>query len=151
MTVQKGNIKVITPTNRNSSKQHDEPIRTLAITCSLFKSRVQCVIAFGFASHWLKTWREIFRPVIKCSNRIPRNNFRQSFEKYIKHHQNPWSYEGDSAIPSLNKWRLLNTRIKSFAFLCLTLRIVGGKVSTKSLRAASSDCFPSSSCLLLHE
>lgn len=99
MTVKKGNIKEITPTNRNSSKQHDEPIRTLAITCSLFKSRVQCVIAFGFASHWLKTWREIFRPVIKCSNRIPRNNFRQSFEKYTKHHQNPWSYQGDSAIP----------------------------------------------------
>ena len=54
MTVKKGNIKEITPTNRNSSKQRDEPIRILAITCSLFKSRVQCVIPFGFASHWLE-------------------------------------------------------------------------------------------------
>ena len=31
------------------------------------------------------------------------------------------------------------------------LRIVGQKVSTKSLMAALSDCFPSSSCLLLLE
>ena len=31
------------------------------------------------------------------------------------------------------------------------LRIVGQKVSIKSLMAALSDCFPSSSCLLLRE
>ena len=31
------------------------------------------------------------------------------------------------------------------------LRIVGQKVSTKSLMAALSECFPSSSCLLLRE
>ena len=43
------------------------------------------------------------------------------------------------------------TSIKSFNFLCWTLCIVGQKVSTKSLMAASSDCFPSSSRLLLHE
>ena len=46
---------------------------------------------------------------------------------------------------------ITNTSIKSFSFLCWTLRIVRQKVSTKSLMAASSDCFPSSSCLLLHE
>ena len=39
----------------------------------------------------------------------------------------------------------------SFSFLCWTLRIVGQKVSTESLMAGLSDCFPSSSCLLLHE
>ena len=43
------------------------------------------------------------------------------------------------------------TSIKSFSFLCWTLRIVGQKVSTKSLMAALWDCFPSSSCLLLRE
>ena len=41
--------------------------------------------------------------------------------------------------------------IRSFSFLCWTLRIVGQKESTKSLIAASSDCFPSSSCILLRE
>ena len=45
-----------------------------------------------------------------------------------------------------------NTGIKSLNCLCWTLHIVGQKVSTKSLmRAALSDCFSSSSCLLLRE
>ena len=33
------------------------------------KSHVQGAIDFGFASHWLKNWREIFKPVTKRSNR----------------------------------------------------------------------------------
>ena len=27
------------------------------------KSRAQVAIGFGFASHWLKSWREIFKPI----------------------------------------------------------------------------------------
>ena len=42
-------------------------------------------------------------------------------------------------------------RHQEFQFLCWMLRIVGHKVSTKSLMAAFSDCFQSSSCLLLSE
>ena len=45
----------------------------LAITCNSLeareKSRVQGGIGFGFASHWLKNWRESFKPITKCSNR----------------------------------------------------------------------------------
>ena len=37
------------------------------------KSRVHGEIGFGFASHWLKNWRESFEPITK-------RNFRQSFE-----------------------------------------------------------------------
>ena len=33
------------------------------------KSRVRGAIGFGFASHWLKNWRESFKPTIKRSNR----------------------------------------------------------------------------------
>ena len=44
-----------------------------------------------------------------------------------------------------------NTGIKSLSCLCWTLHIVRQKVSTKSLMAALSDCFSSSSCLLLRE
>jgi len=33
------------------------------------KSRVHGAIGFGFASHWLKNWRESFKPIIKRSNR----------------------------------------------------------------------------------
>ena len=33
------------------------------------KSRVHGAIVFGFASHWLKNWRESFKPITKGSNR----------------------------------------------------------------------------------
>ena len=45
----------------------------LAITCNSLeareKSRVHGVICFGFASHWLKNWRESFKPITRHSNR----------------------------------------------------------------------------------
>ena len=45
----------------------------LAITCNSLeareRSRVHGAIAFGFASHWLKNWRESFKPITKRSNR----------------------------------------------------------------------------------
>ena len=45
----------------------------LAITCyspeAREKSRVHGVIGFGFASRWLKNWRESFKPITKRSNR----------------------------------------------------------------------------------
>ena len=61
----------------------------LAITCNSLeareKSRVHGVIDFGFDSHWLKNWRESFKPITKLSNRSQlRNYFRQSFENYSK-------------------------------------------------------------------
>ena len=46
-----------------------------AITCNSLeareKSRVQGAIGFGFgfASHWLKNWRESFQPITTRSNR----------------------------------------------------------------------------------
>ena len=33
------------------------------------KSRVHGAIGFGFASHWLKNWRESLKPITKRSNR----------------------------------------------------------------------------------
>ena len=43
-----------------------------AITCNLLevqeKSHVCGVIGFGFDSHWLKSWRESFKPITKRSN-----------------------------------------------------------------------------------
>ena len=44
----------------------------LAILCNSFqareKSRVHGAIGFGFASHWLKNWRESFKPITKRRN-----------------------------------------------------------------------------------
>ena len=33
------------------------------------KSRVHGAVGFGFASRWLKNWREAFKPITKSSNR----------------------------------------------------------------------------------
>ena len=57
----------------------------LAITCNSLeareKSRVHGAIGFGFASHWLKKWRDSFEAITKRSMQSQsRNYFRQSFE-----------------------------------------------------------------------
>ena len=56
----------------------------LAITCNslevLEKSRVRGAIGFGFDSHWLKNWRESFRPITKRSNR----NHVITFDSHLK-------------------------------------------------------------------
>ena len=53
----------------NSAKNQSQ---FLAIIWNLLKarekSRVHGAIGFGFASHWLKNWRESFKPIIKCGN-----------------------------------------------------------------------------------
>ena len=58
----------------------------LAITCNLLeareKSRVHMhgAVGFGFASHWLKSWRESFKPITKGSNR----NHAMTFDSHLK-------------------------------------------------------------------
>ena len=45
-----------------------------SITCNLIKARekscAQGTGGFGFASHWSKNWRAIFKPITKRSNRV---------------------------------------------------------------------------------
>ena len=58
----------------------------LAITCNSLeareKSRVHVAIGFGFgfASHWLKNWRDSFKPITKRSNR----NHVITFDGHLK-------------------------------------------------------------------
>ena len=56
----------------------------LAITCNSpearEKSRVHVAICFGFASHWLKNWRDSFKPITKRSNR----NHVITFDSHLK-------------------------------------------------------------------
>ena len=77
MTVEKPKPKqLLRPitTGANSSTNQSQ---FLAITWNLLKawekSRAHGAIGFGFgfASHWLKNWRESFKPITKCSNRNP--------------------------------------------------------------------------------
>ena len=44
------------------------------------KSRVHGAIGFGFASYWLKNWRESFKPITKRSNR----NHVITFDSHLK-------------------------------------------------------------------
>jgi len=56
----------------------------VAITCNSLeareKSRVHGAIGFGFASHWLKNWRESFKPITKLSHR----NHVITFDSHLK-------------------------------------------------------------------
>ena len=56
----------------------------LAITCNWLeareRSRVHIAIGFNFASHWLKNWRESFKPIAKRSNR----NHGITFDSHLK-------------------------------------------------------------------
>ena len=56
----------------------------LAITCNALeareKSRVRGTIGFGFTSHWLKNWRESFKPITKRIN----SNHLITFDGHLK-------------------------------------------------------------------
>ena len=56
----------------------------LAITCNSLeareKSRVHGAIGFACDSHWLKNWRESFKPITKRSNR----NHVITFDSHLK-------------------------------------------------------------------
>ena len=56
----------------------------LAITCNSLvereKSRVHGAVGFEFDSHWLKNWRESFKPITKRGNR----NHVITFDSHLK-------------------------------------------------------------------
>ena len=73
MTVEKPKPKqLLRPitTGTNSAMNQSQ---ILAITCNSLearaRSRVHGAIGFGFASHWLKNWRDSFKPITERSNR----------------------------------------------------------------------------------
>ena len=84
MTVEKPKPKqLLRPitTEANSAMNQSQ---FLAITCNSLvareKSRVHGVVCFGFDSHWLKNWRESFKPITKGSNR----NHVITFDSHLK-------------------------------------------------------------------
>ena len=54
----------------------------LAITCNLLKAREKLLVhgAIGFASLWLKNWREVFKPIPKRNN----CNHVITFDRHLK-------------------------------------------------------------------
>ena len=63
----------------------------LAIACNLLKAREKSPVqgATGFASHWLKKWRGIFKPITKRSNR----NRVITFDSHFKRNCSMNNYE----------------------------------------------------------
>ena len=80
----KTKTKAITPTNHDRGKQRDEPITIPSNYMQLARSAGKITRTwrdwFWFASHWLKHWRESFKPIIKRSNR----NHVITFDSHLK-------------------------------------------------------------------
>ena len=84
MTVEKSKpkqlLRPITTGANSAMNQSQFP----AITCNSpearKKSSVHGAIGFGFASHWLKNWRESFKPIIERSN----CNHVVTFDSHLK-------------------------------------------------------------------
>ena len=72
MTVEKPKPKqLLRPITTGTNSSMDQS-QFLAITCNSLKAREKSrAIGFGFASHWLKNWRDSFKPINKRSNRNP--------------------------------------------------------------------------------
>ena len=92
MTVEKPKPKqLLRPitTGTNSSMNQSQ---FLAITCNSPEareiSRVHGAIGFGFASHWLKNWRESFKPITKRRNRNHVITFDSHLETALRGREN---------------------------------------------------------------
>ena len=69
MTVEKPKPKQLLRPITTGTNSATNQSQFLAITCYSLeareKSRLHGAIGFGFASHWLKNWRESFKPITK--------------------------------------------------------------------------------------
>ena len=84
MTVEKPKPKQLLRPITTGTKSSMNQSQFLAITCNSPEaweiSRVHGAIGFGFASHWLKNWRESFKPITMRSNR----NHVITFDSHLK-------------------------------------------------------------------
>ena len=84
MTVEKPKPKQLLRPITTGAKRAMNQSQFLEITSNSLetrdKSRVHGVIGFGFASHWLKNWRESFKPITKRNNR----NHVITFDSHLK-------------------------------------------------------------------
>ena len=84
MTVKKQKPKQLLQPIKTGANSVINQSQFLAITCNSLKAQEKsCVhgaIGFGFASHWLKNWRESFEPITKRSSR----NHVITFDSHLK-------------------------------------------------------------------
>ena len=84
MTVEKPKPKQLLRPIKTGADSSMNQSQFLAITCNSLKarekSRVHGAIGFGFDSHWLKNWRESFKPITKRGN----HNHVITFDSHLK-------------------------------------------------------------------
>ena len=106
----------------------------LAITCNSLeaqeKSRVHGAIGFGFASHWLKNWRESFKPITKRSN----HNHVIIFDSHLK-----------TALSALSNFFLhyvLSTELRQLWLLFLLLLLCNEMIIISASQWRLKVCHP---------
>ena len=109
----------------------------LAILCNSLqareKSRVHGAIGFGFASHWLKNWRESFKPITKRSNRDHVITFDSHLKTALRIKITPYKHnEAGFRFRSDEGLRLQRSALPSF---------YGGKLNRVNLFDTKSSCF----------
>ena len=94
MTVEKPKPKQLLRPITTVANSATSQSQFLAITCNLLKargkSRVHGTIGSGFGSHWLKNWRESFKPIIKRSNRNHVINFNSHLKIALRTNTKLW-------------------------------------------------------------
>ena len=82
MTVEKPKPKQLLRPITTGADSATNQSQFLEITCNTLKAREKSHAhgAIGFASHWLKNWRESFKPITKRSN----CNFIITFDSHLK-------------------------------------------------------------------
>ena len=134
----KKTTKVIAPPNHNSGRNQSE---FLAITCNSLKargkSRVQGAIGFDFASHWLKNWRGILKPITECSNSnrlITFDNHLKTGTKFIQPVIRYWE-SSEKAQSHTHLWLAsLRVFLREKSDVCQMLTVVSADVVAKKLR-----------------
>ena len=82
MTVEKQKPKQLLRPITTAADSAMNQSQFLAITCNSLEAREESRVhgAVGFDSHWLKNWRESFKPITKRSNR----NHVITFDSHLK-------------------------------------------------------------------
>ena len=106
----------------------------LPITCNSLvareKSHVHGAVCFGFASHWLKNWRESLKPITKRSNR----NHVITFDSQLKTALMQSQVHKNSIFLSSLCCSILNLSWKCFSrLLCSGVSILEKTCSSKTV------------------
>ena len=130
MTVEKPKPKQLLRPITTGADSATNQSQFLEITCNTLKarekSRVHGAIGFGFASHWLKNWRESFKPITKRSNR----NYIITFDSHLKtalifnHNREVWlTYQPHVSVRHLTAIAAIGFCKRNPSRTCKTCRI----------------------------